>query len=90
MNPEDLITERSSVYGTIEANAGTTQNLMRIIHTYHNGAMSDVHEECVHMIFHKIARMVNGNPWHEDNARDIAGYATLLADHIREQNARSE
>jgi hypothetical protein len=44
-------------------------------------------EEAMHMIVHKIGRIVNGNPDNVDSWRDIAGYATLVADRL-EGNAR--
>ena len=34
------------------------------------------------MIFHKIARITNGDPHYSDSWRDIAGYATLVADRL--------
>jgi hypothetical protein len=34
------------------------------------------------MIFHKIARILNGNPDYVDNWIDIAGYAKLVADDL--------
>jgi hypothetical protein len=34
------------------------------------------------MILHKIARIVNGDPNWSDSWRDIAGYATLVADRL--------
>lgn len=38
--------------------------------------------EALEMIAHKIARILNGDPDYEDSWRDIAGYATLVADRL--------
>lgn len=38
--------------------------------------------ECLEMIAHKIGRILNGDPHYEDSWRDIAGYATLVADRL--------
>jgi len=74
-----LLKERGSRYGSMEDNAAVTQGLMDVVMA--NPAYKDlpaVHKECIHMIFHKIARIVCGDPMYDDNPRDIAGYATLL------------
>jgi hypothetical protein len=36
-------------------------------------------QEALEMIQHKIARILNGDPDYFDNWHDIAGYATLVA-----------
>ena len=46
----------------------------------------DQEEALVH-ICTKMSRVVNGNNNHVDNWRDIAGYATLVADRL-EGNSR--
>lgn len=38
--------------------------------------------EALSMIFNKIARITNGDPHYSDSWRDIAGYATLVADRL--------
>lgn len=38
--------------------------------------------ECLEMIAHKIGRILNGDPNYGDSWRDIAGYATLVADRL--------
>ena len=47
---------------------------------------TDTHLEALHMIFHKIGRLVNGNPNHRDSWVDIAGYAQLVVDIIDGKN----
>jgi|LakMenE01Jun11ns_1017448.scaffolds.fasta_scaffold9942586_6 hypothetical protein len=39
-------------------------------------------EEAILMISSKLARLVNGDRAHVDSWRDIAGYATLVADRL--------
>ena len=54
--------------------------------------------EAVNMIVNKLARIYNGDPNYSDSWRDIAGYATLVADRLdndnkkllESQNGRSE
>ncbi len=38
--------------------------------------------EAINMIVNKIARIYNGDPHYSDSWRDIAGYATLVADRL--------
>jgi hypothetical protein len=46
-------------------------------------ALESHHLEAIHMIIHKLSRMVNGDPDYEDNIVDIIGYAQLLLNEIR-------
>jgi len=38
------------------------------------------------MIAHKIARIINGDPNHLDSWHDIAGYATLVEQELKNDN----
>jgi len=40
--------------------------------------------EALDMIQHKIARILNGDPYYEDSWVDVIGYAQLALDRIRE------
>ncbi len=42
------------------------------------------------MIFHKIARIINGDPNYADSWVDIAGYATLVANRLENKKWTSE
>ena len=39
--------------------------------------------EALDMIFHKIGRIINGDPDYVDSWVDIAGYAKLVADRLQ-------
>jgi len=89
-NVEKILEERGSRYGSMEINAMTTQALMRVIKntpSYDN--LSSSHIECIHMIFHKISRMVCGDPMYVDNAVDMEGYSRLLKEYIENKNAKN-
>lgn len=43
---------------------------------------SPTEKESMHMIIHKISRIVHGNPSHVDSWRDIAGYAMLAVNYL--------
>jgi hypothetical protein len=46
--------------------------------------------EALSMIFNKIARITNGDPHYSDSWRDIAGYATLVADRLDNDTANQK
>jgi hypothetical protein len=49
----------------------------------HHGKSFDVDQaEALDMIFHKIGRILNGDPNYADSWIDIAGYAKLVADRL--------
>ena len=84
MSVDNTLKQRGNRYGTFENNARLTQALMDVVDELGQNDLSPVHREMVHMTFHKIARMCCGDQWYEDNPHDIAGYAKLLEDHIKE------
>jgi len=89
MTITDTLKHRGDKYGDFADIARLTGEFMLLVRNAESyGDMSDVHIEALHMIFSKIARMVNGDPWYSDNAHDIAGYATLLEDYINIINAK--
>lgn len=92
MNVQDTLDERGRRYGSFADNADTSQMLkdtLRLqIESNEQYEFSEVHYEGIEMICHKLARIVNGDPDYIDNWVDIAGYATLVAEHIkRSENA---
>lgn len=87
MTISKTLDERGSKYGSFEDNALVTQSLMDALRTAPRfGALQFPHMEALHMICHKMARMVCGDCMHADNAHDIAGYAILLEEWINVQN----
>lgn len=81
------LAERQSQYGSFTGVANTTGQLMAIIKNSPNGhTMPYAHEEALHMICSKIARIVNGDINSFDGWHDIAGYATLIQNIIGEND----
>lgn len=84
-----LLDERSKTHGHIEDNAFFTEKLTDVARltapklgrrTWDD--MGPTPRLCLGMILHKIGRVLSGN-WREpDHWRDIAGYATLIADRL--------
>lgn len=87
---EEILKERGKEYGSFDGHASITQSIERILlnsvdgrlHSLGNPVVADTVREGMHMIAHKLARLVNGNPLNIDSWRDIAGYASVTADMI--------
>lgn len=82
----EILAARGLEYGEFAHNAELTQLLMSTVARhlsvrYNTGIRRHFNypeAEALHMIFHKISRLVNGNPHHLDSWQDIAGYAELV------------
>lgn len=85
METNEILTERGSIYGAFEDNARITQAMYIAAMTGTNvDILAHAHREAIHMILHKISRIVNGNPNHVDSWDDIAGYAKLVSNYIQD------
>jgi hypothetical protein len=84
-NVDAILNERGSRYGNFLDHARITQRLKEVAHTFaaqHNKTFDVDHAEALDMIFHKIGRILNGDPNYADSWIDIAGYAQLVADRL--------
>lgn len=81
MDRDPLLVEREKTHGSFADHANVTQNTKRVIERFDGGIkfnkLDDRHREVLHMILHKIGRIMAGNPNHKDHWDDIAGYAKL-------------
>ena len=90
-----ILEERGKRYGSFTGHAEITQQLKSVMldgnglslptmtRVQSRVAMLEPDQrECLEMIAHKIGRILNGDPHYEDSWRDIAGYATLVADRL--------
>lgn len=82
----DILAARGSVYGPFIDNAACSQELKSVIqaHRKQRPLAPDI-QEALDMIAFKISRILTGNPAYVDNWRDIAGYATLVANRLEKQ-----
>ncbi len=81
---EATLAERQAQYGSFVSVANTTGALMGVIKNSKNGlTLPYAHEEALHMICSKIARIVNGDYNHLDSWHDIGGYSKLIEDLIK-------
>lgn len=79
-----ILDERGSRYGDFRTQAEITQLLKNAMQAHRGGlgwlSLKAFQREALEMIASKIGRVLNGDPDYEDSWRDIAGYATLVAD----------
>ena len=86
----ETLKQRGSRYGEFSSHSELSQNL-KITFNEHVGnygqpeLFTDTINEAVEMIFHKLARIANGDPTYDDNYRDIAGYAQLVVDDLNKE-----
>ena len=80
-----ILDERGKRYGTFEGHAEIAQfyktGLMGFLDS-RNKFLANDQQEALDMIFHKIARIINGDANYADSWVDIAGYAKLVADRL--------
>lgn len=80
-----VLEERGKRYGKFTDHARITQEFKALAyHFMEEGGkvMQPDQIEALDMIFHKIGRILNGDPDYADSWVDIAGYAKLVADRL--------
>lgn len=81
-----VLEERGARYGVFMGQARIAQSLHIVLRQGMEMAGKNTFDfapdelEAMHMIVNKIARIYNGDNHYSDSWRDIAGYATLVAD----------
>ncbi len=84
-NLDELLEQRGSQYGAFTGHAEVTQRLKRVLNDElrkRGKVLADDQMEALEMTFHKIGRIVNGNPDHVDGWLDASGYCKLVADRL--------
>jgi hypothetical protein len=81
-----ILNERGSRYGNFMDHATITYQLKQVARDF--AAEKGKHfayDQCeaLDMIFHKLGRILNGDPNYADSWIDIAGYAQLVADRLQ-------
>lgn len=81
---DEILGERGKRYGDFGGHANITQAIKRVLDSGVSAErLSDSQREALHMIAHKMGRIVNGDPDYVDSWIDIAGYAQLVVDELR-------
>ena len=86
-----ILKDRGSRYGAFVDNARVTSEIMAVMESGKTWSQQpNTNKEAMRMIAHKIARVVSGDPFHEDNFVDIAGYAELARKEIVKCEQKSQ
>ena len=84
-NMPHILTERGSTHGNFSESSVFNQAMLDLFRNTKNwNDMPAMHKESIEMIMHKIGRIVFGNFNFKDHWVDIAGYATLVENEIKE------
>lgn len=83
---EEVLLNRAGKHGEFNENSAATWEIMRILMAQRNwNTLPDPMRHALYMDAHKMARITCGDPNEVDHWDDIAGYATLVADRLRQQ-----
>ena len=83
-----ILEERTKDYGEFQDLAWLSQRLKRTLKYAgeKENALKPYQKEALEMILHKIARIINGDNTKKDTWNDIAGYAILVSNILKEEN----
>lgn len=84
---DEILSQRQQVYGNFLRQSQITADLKGIMRAYcmWEDQLAPDQREALEMIATKMARILNGDPNHADNWRDIEGYARLVANRLSEK-----
>ena len=90
---DTILTERGSNYGSFSGHANLAQTLKSVFdnHVRRHGKpelFNNTKNEAIDMIFHKLARIGNGDPTYIDSWTDIIGYTQLVIDELEKGESR--
>lgn len=88
MTTQELLTQRTKVYGEFYDVAEVAQTIKSCWHDKQN--LLPYQREALDMIADKIGRIVNGDPSYDDSWADIAGYATLAVKYNQLERSRTK
>ena len=89
MSIETTLQERGARYGSFEEHATIAQAIQDAFRIYPEkwDKLPPVIKQGFTTLADKIARTLNGDEYYDDNYHDIGGYAKLMEDWVRKQNA---
>ena len=88
---EETLKQRGNRYGEFSSHAKCSQQLKQVLYGHlqsHNQRKLEPYMvEALDMIVHKLARIANGDPFYDDNWRDIAGYSQLVVNELNKKDS---
>lgn len=83
MDTAAILAERKTTHGNYDDDAACSIDLIGTVEMHVKQLLTPVQLHALHMICHKIARIVTGRADFKDHWDDIAGYATLVANRCK-------
>lgn len=88
---DQILNSREKTHGNFLMKANFIHEIMdNISELYSYQGMEADQKEALHMIIHKISRILYGNANYADNWIDIAGYAKLISDRLQQEEKSNE
>lgn len=85
------LAERGGRYGAFKDHAKIAQGLQEVLQAAPNWSKLDPDmRQAMCVICDKMARILNGDPYYEDNWHDIQGYARLVEERILDLKRQQE
>ena len=79
-----VLAQRGKTYGRFTELARISQKLKSMMQREPGWQrLADDQRECLEMVAHKIARILNGDPAYVDSWTDLAGYTTLVEKRLK-------
>lgn len=79
----ETLKQRHSAHGEFIENSKLSQGLKGWMESHPNwNSLPPMQQEALHMIAHKIGRIIAGDANHKDHWHDIAGYAILVEERL--------
>ena len=83
MTVEQTLAERGERYGDFTDHANIAQGLQDVMRATPGWTtMPATHRQALTVIAHKVARILNGDPYYPDNWHDVQGYARLVEERL--------
>ena len=86
-NIDTILSTRETTHGSYVEQSTASQTLKQECEQGKNWPdMPFYMRESIHMIQHKVARIISGDPYEPDHWRDIEGYARLVSRELGDKN----
>jgi hypothetical protein len=91
MSIDKILEERGKVYGEFVDHAALAQRLKTALKSHRDYDKVDFDmKEAMDMVLHKMARIVNGDPYYLDSWVDIVGYIELVIRRLKTHATKAD
>lgn len=95
LSVNDILVNRGNRYGSFADHAAISQQLQQTFYRHLTNRdnvpnLPPYMIESLNMIFHKLARIANGDPFYIDGWMDLCGYSQLVVDILRKTDGATD